>query len=85
MVQSVASAFTRPDGEPWLLRAASHVGRPIRHDGDLFGNDVNLVARLCAAAAPGELVFSVTGEGSHERLEVRGLDAAVPVQRVAIL
>lgn len=85
VVRSMASAFARPDGEPWLLRAASHVGRPIRHGGDLFGNDVNLVARLCGAASPGELVCSSIGDAAAELLEVRGLEDAVPVRRMAIL
>lgn len=76
-----------PTGERWQIRAASHVGEPIRHGGDLFGADVNLVARLCAAAAPGELVRTVpaaNGSDAAERLSVRGLDAPVAVERVVI-
>jgi len=84
VVAAVAAGCVQPSGEPWLLRAASHVGRPIRHHGDLFGHDVNLVARLCAAAAPGELVRSFGGVDEPEQLEVRGIDAAVPVWRTAI-
>lgn len=84
IVAAVAAGCERPDGEPWRLRAASHVGHPIRHRGDLFGNDVNLVARLCAAAAPGELVRSFGGVDEPEQLAVRGLDAPVPVWRMAI-
>lgn len=84
VVAAVAARCTRPTGESWLLRAASHVGHPIRHRSDLFGNDVNLVARLCAAAAPGELVRSSGGHGEPEQLTVRGLDAAVPVWRMAM-
>lgn len=84
VVTEVAAGCERPDGEPWLLRAASHVGHPIRHRRDLFGGDVNLVARLCAAAAPGELVRSHGGADQPEQLDVRGLDAPVPVWRMAI-
>ena len=84
VVAAVAARCTRPDGEPWPLRAASHIGNPIRHRNDLFGHDVNLVARLCAAAAPGELVRSSGGEGEPEQLTVRGLDAVVPVWRMAL-
>ena len=83
VIAAVAAWCERPSGERWQLRAASHIGHPIRHGGDLFGNDVNLVARLCAAAAPGELVRSV-GASDPEHLEVRGLDAPVPVWRLAI-
>lgn len=84
VVTAVAAGCEQPSGEPWLLRAASHVGHPIRHRGDLFGNDVNLVARLCAAAAPGELVRSAGGGEDPEQLAVRGLDIPVPVWRMAI-
>ncbi len=84
VVTAVAAGCERSDGEPWRLRAASHVGHPIRHRGDLFGNDVNLVARLCQAAAPGELVRSFGGVDDPEHLVVRGIDAPVPVWRMAI-
>jgi len=84
VVATVAAGCERPDGEPWLLRAASHVGHPIRHRGDLFGGDVNLVARLCAAAAPGELVRSEGASAGAEQLDVRGLDRPVPIQRMVI-
>ena len=83
VVTAVAAGCARPSGEPWLLRAASHIGHPIRHRNDLFGNDVNLVARLCDAAAPGELLRS-TGGGEPEQLDVRGFDAPVSVWRVAL-
>ncbi len=84
VVVAVAAGCERPDGEPWLLRAASHIGHPIQHRGDLFGGDVNLVARLCAAAAPGELVRSDSSGAGAEQLDVRGLDAPIPIQRMAI-
>lgn len=84
VVAAVVAGCTRPEGEPWALRAASHIGHPIRHGGDLFGTDVNLVARLCAAAEPGELVRSHGGTDAPEQLAVRGLEAPVAVWRVAI-
>jgi class 3 adenylate cyclase len=86
VVAEVAASLTDPSGWRWRLRAASHVGHPIRHGGDLFGGDVNLVARLCAAAAPDELVVTcdVDGGGRAERLDVRGMAAPVLVERVAI-
>jgi class 3 adenylate cyclase len=84
VIAAVAAGCEQPSGDRWQLRAASHVGHPIRHRGDLFGNDVNLVARLCAAAAPGELVRSVGGIDDPEHLLVRGLDAPVPVWRSPI-
>jgi adenylate cyclase len=84
VVQAVGAGCERPDGQPWQLRAAAHVGHPIRHRGDLFGHDVNLVARLCAAAGPGELVRSSGGADEPEQLAVRGIDALVPIWRMAI-
>lgn len=84
VVRAVAMNCVHPSGEPWRLRAASHIGTPIRHRNDLFGNDVNLVARLCDAASPGELLRSGGGRGEPEKLEVRGFDAPIPVWRVAL-
>lgn len=84
LVKAMAARCAQPSGEAWALRAASHIGSPIRHRNDLFGNDVNLVARLCDAAAPGELVRSSGGVGEPERLDVRGFDAPVPIWRVGL-
>jgi class 3 adenylate cyclase len=83
VLRAVADGCSHASGQPWRLHAASHVGHPIQHRGDLFGADVNLVSRLCGAAAPGELVRS-TGAGTPELLTVRGFDAPIPVWRVAI-
>jgi adenylate cyclase len=41
-----------------LLRAGVHVGRPRRLGGDFFGVDVNVAARVAAAAGPGEVLVS---------------------------
>lgn len=84
VLAEVAAGCAQPSGERWRLHAASHVGNPIRHRGDLFGRDVNLVARLCDAARPGELLRSSGGSGEPEPLTVRGFDAPVLVWREAI-
>ena len=84
VLREVATGCERPSGDPWQLHAASHIGRPIRHRGDLFGADVNLVSRLCDAARPGELVRSAGGDGEPESLAVRGFDDPIRVWRVAI-
>src|SRR4051812_41192102 len=66
-VRTVARQGLRPDGQSWPLRAAVHRGRPISYRGDLFGADVNLTARLCSAAQPGELVMTATAnDPAHE-------------------
>ncbi|HSM43611.1 MAG TPA: adenylate/guanylate cyclase domain-containing protein [Acidimicrobiia bacterium] len=46
-------------------RAGIEAGTLIEQDGDLFGRTVNLAARLCGAAAPGEVMV---GPGVVERL-----------------
>src|SRR3954447_4769613 len=50
-VERLARRLEHPDGGLWPIRAGVHGGQPIVLDGDVFGHDVNLVARLCAAAA----------------------------------
>jgi adenylate cyclase len=41
-----------------VLRNGIHLGRPRRIGGDYLGVDVNIAARLAAAAAPGEILVS---------------------------
>ena len=40
------------------LRTGIHLGRPRKVGGDYFGIDVNIAARLCDAARPGEILIS---------------------------
>jgi class 3 adenylate cyclase len=40
------------------VRIGVHAGRTLTHDNRLFGAAVNTAVRLCAAAAPGEVVIS---------------------------
>ena len=84
VLAELAGGCEQPSGQRWQLHAASHVGRPIRHRGDLFGRDVNLVARLCDAARPGELLRTAGGHGEPEHLRVRGFDEPVEVWREVI-
>ena len=79
--RALAGACRNLDGGPWMLRAAVHAGRPVAHRGDLFGADVNLVARLCALAPAGHAL--VTGAGG-EPYAVRGLDEPVAAAAVAL-
>jgi class 3 adenylate cyclase len=79
-------------GVEWRLRAAAHHGAPILRSGDLFGRDVNLAARLCALAGPGEVVITVDGNSDGhgastddiELVAVRGRTDPVPVRRFAL-
>lgn len=83
-VAAIARRCERPDGSRWSVRAAARDGRPIAHRGDLYGADVNLVARLCDAAGPNELVLAVGPGAARELVDVRGLADAVPVVRVPV-
>lgn len=46
------------DGYRPELRTGIHLGRPRKVGGDYLGVDVNVAARLCAAAKPGEVLAS---------------------------
>jgi class 3 adenylate cyclase len=67
---------------PWRLHAAAHLGSPLRHAGDLFGRDVNLVARLCARAGSGELLLTATDGDATVQLD--GVEQPVRVRRIAL-
>lgn len=89
LVAAIADRLRHDDGTPWPVRAAARTGRPIAMAGDLFGADVNLVARLCALAAPGELVIGAADDACDgapllEHVEVRGLSEPVAVIRVPL-
>ena len=86
VVRRIASRFAQhhADVEPCpRLRAAVHRGRPIRHGGDLYGSDVNLVARLCQQAGPDEVMCSVPSgvatTVTSATVELRGIDEPVAV------
>jgi class 3 adenylate cyclase len=81
-LERLAHRLEHPDGGRWPIRAAAHAGRPIVLEGDVFGHDVNLVSRLCAAAGPNELLVSGTGDRvADEVLVIRGLDEPVAIHR----
>lgn len=84
VVAAIADRCVLPSGDPWPLRAASHVGSPIRHGTDLFGGDVNLVSRLCAVAEPDQLLRTDPGGPGTEAVTIRGLTEPVDVVRTAI-
>jgi len=54
------------DGFRPQMRAGVHVGRPRKLGGDYFGVDVNIAARVAAAAGAGEVLVS---EAARERLD----------------
>jgi adenylate cyclase len=52
------AASIRIDGYRPQLRTGIHLGRPRKIGADYFGVDVNVAARLTAAARPGEILLS---------------------------
>lgn len=70
-----------PDiGEPLQLRIGVHVGDVVVRDGDIYGDGVNLAARLEQAAAPGSVLVSfavydqITGDLKKEFTDAGTLD-----------
>ena len=79
VLQALAAGLAT--GEPsWQLHAAAHRGTPLRHGGDVYGRDVNLVARLCGQARAGELLVT----DGDEAVAVEGFDDPVHVRRVTL-
>lgn len=62
VVDSMASNGDRP-----RMRCGAHLGRPSKLGGDYFGVDVNIAARVAAAAAPGEVLVS---SSMHDQLDM---------------
>jgi adenylate cyclase len=76
-VHAAFDAMTDVDGLSFngyrpTLRAGVHSGRPLRIGDDFIGVDVNIAARLCEAAPPGEVLIS---HDVHERASSDGLEA----------
>lgn len=55
-----------PDHQKLLVRVGVHIGDVIEKDGDIFGNDVNIAARLQQICIPGAICFS---QSAHAALE----------------
>jgi adenylate cyclase len=53
------------------LRAGVHLGRPRRLGSDFFGVDVNVAARVAAAAGPGQVLVSAAATERIEDSELR--------------
>ena len=82
------------DGVPLWIRVGAHWGCPSLRGDDLVGHDVNLAARICALAGPGEVLCSgatAAAAGSVPGVTfeplgpvyVRGVAEPVPLLRVA--
>jgi adenylate cyclase len=71
---SAAVAGIRVGDHRPAMRAGVHVGRPRKLGGDYYGVDVNVAARVVAAASGGEVLISqaTCGHLDPERLKVGG-------------
>ena len=63
------------------VRIAVHRGAAVCHEGDYFGNSVNLTARLMEAARPGQVLCT---ESVASSVVVEGLARALPVGTVRL-
>jgi len=80
--------------DPLAVRIGAAAGEPVERDQDLFGSTVQLAARLCAQAAPGEaLVSNVLAElclGKGVRFDdlgdarLKGFPEPVRIKRVRL-
>jgi adenylate cyclase len=59
------------DGHRPQLRAGLHLGKPRKLGGDCFGVDVNVTARVAAAAGPDEVLVSDVAQQRLKRRELR--------------
>jgi adenylate cyclase len=57
-MQRAFAAHNESAEEPILVRVGMNAGEPIAEDEDLFGTAVNLAARICGHAEPGQVLAS---------------------------
>lgn len=74
------------------LRTGIHLGRPRKVGGDYLGVDVNVAARICDAAKPGEILVSDRAllrldpqvvHGKHRRFRAKGVPKEVAVYSIS--
>jgi len=66
--RALTSAQTEP-GTRMALGIGINTGEPIQEGGDFFGGPVNLAARICASAGPGQIFVSETTRYVTGRIE----------------
>jgi class 3 adenylate cyclase len=76
-VQEAVVEHNRPPKDEVILRIGLHAGEPIEDNGDLFGNAVQLAARLCAAAGPSEILVSETIRHNSRGLRLQFQDLGI--------
>jgi class 3 adenylate cyclase len=68
-VQRVLASAQTGAGTRIALGIGINTGEPIQEGGDFFGSPVNLAARICAAAGPGQIFVSETTRYVTGRIE----------------
>ncbi len=67
--RAIGAADERHGGARIAVGIGINTGEPIQEGGDFFGSTVNLAARLCAAAGPGQILVSETTRYVAGRVE----------------
>lgn len=67
--QALAHPHQDPGGPRIAVGVGINTGEPIQEGGDFFGTTVNLAARICTAAGPGQILISETTRYVAGRLE----------------
>jgi class 3 adenylate cyclase len=57
-IQQGFERYNRGNAEPIHVRIGLDCGEPVEDSNDLFGSTVQLAARLCSAASPGQILVS---------------------------
>jgi class 3 adenylate cyclase len=70
-LRAAKAALGASAGLGLTARAGVHAGEAYEVDGDLFGTCVNIAARVCGQAGPGEVLTTAVVEGLVEGSELR--------------
>jgi adenylate cyclase len=68
-IRLLAALGDRPDSLP--LRIGIHTGPALSSDGDWYGKTVNVAARLCSVAPPGEVIVSAAARSPQVYTSLR--------------
>jgi len=81
--KSVAEKYSNQAGPRIAIGIGINTGEPIRQkDGDYIGGTVNLAARICAAAGPGQILVAESTRYVAGRIELRKSDGGGVVEYV---
>ena len=92
-IQKAFAAYNESNPEtPMYLRIGLSAGEPVEDDNDLFGTTVQLAARLCAHAEPGQILVTQAVRDQYQdeksrfsdmgEITPRGFDHAIRVHEV---